>query len=121
MCMRISRILRVETPSSRLMRQKLFPVHGHDGDARVTAGLTQEQLAQRMATTQSAIARLESNPNGAAREQRVEAWLRDSRAGVAAERLLALANRGPYFTDDPGAISRVVLHERNRNSAEQVE
>ena len=29
-------------------------------DARVTAGLTQEQLANRMATTQSAIARLES-------------------------------------------------------------
>jgi ribosome-binding protein aMBF1 (putative translation factor) len=29
-------------------------------DARVTAGLTQEQLAQRMDTTQSAIARLES-------------------------------------------------------------
>ncbi len=29
-------------------------------DARVTAGLTQEQLAQRMATTQSVIARLES-------------------------------------------------------------
>ncbi|MEP7353286.1 MAG: helix-turn-helix transcriptional regulator [Acidobacteriota bacterium] len=28
--------------------------------ARVTAGLTQEQLAQRMETTQSAIARLES-------------------------------------------------------------
>jgi transcriptional regulator with XRE-family HTH domain len=28
-------------------------------DARVTAGLTQEQLAQRMDTTQSAIARLE--------------------------------------------------------------
>src|SRR5580658_8761189 len=29
-------------------------------DARVTAGLTQEQLAQRMDTTQSVIARLES-------------------------------------------------------------
>jgi ribosome-binding protein aMBF1 (putative translation factor) len=29
-------------------------------DARVTAGLTQEQLAQRMNTTQSVIARLES-------------------------------------------------------------
>src|SRR4051812_2700507 len=29
-------------------------------DARVTAGLTQEQLAQRMHTTQSIIARLES-------------------------------------------------------------
>ena len=29
-------------------------------DARVTAGLTQEQLAKRMATTQSVIARLES-------------------------------------------------------------
>lgn len=29
-------------------------------DARVKAGLTQEQLAQRMATTQSVIARLES-------------------------------------------------------------
>src|SRR6266566_5202821 len=29
-------------------------------DARVTAGLTQEQLAQRMHTTQSVIARLES-------------------------------------------------------------
>ena len=29
-------------------------------DARLTAGLTQEQLAQRMDTTQSVIARLES-------------------------------------------------------------
>jgi transcriptional regulator with XRE-family HTH domain len=29
-------------------------------EARVTAGLTQEQLAKRMATTQSVIARLES-------------------------------------------------------------
>jgi transcriptional regulator with XRE-family HTH domain len=31
--------------------------------ARVTAGLTQEQLAERMETTQSAIARLESGRN----------------------------------------------------------
>lgn len=33
-------------------------------DARVSAGLTQEQLAQRMDTTQSVIARLESGRTG---------------------------------------------------------
>ena len=36
----------------------------------------------------------------------------DSRARSAAGRLLALADRGPYFTGDPGAIRREDLHER---------
>jgi plasmid stability protein len=36
----------------------------------------------------------------------------DSRARSAAGRLLALADHGPYFTGDPGAIGREDLHER---------
>ena len=36
----------------------------------------------------------------------------DSRARSAAGRLLALADHGPYFTGDPGAIRREDLHER---------
>jgi plasmid stability protein len=35
----------------------------------------------------------------------------ESRARSAAGRLLALADRGPYFTGDPGAIRREDLHE----------
>jgi len=57
----------------------------------------------------------------AVREQPPEARARDSRARAAAEQLLALADRGPYFTDDAGEILREELHERNRNSAEQIE
>jgi plasmid stability protein len=34
------------------------------------------------------------------------------RARAAADRLLALAERGPYFATDPGSISRDQLHER---------
>ena len=36
----------------------------------------------------------------------------ENRARSAAERLLALANEGPYFTVDPGSISREEIHER---------
>ena len=41
-----------------------------------------------------------------------EALSRESRARTAADRLLSLADRGPYFTADPGAIRREELHER---------
>lgn len=34
------------------------------------------------------------------------------RARAAADRLLALAERGPYFQADPGSIRREDLHER---------
>lgn len=44
--------------------------------------------------------------NRLVRELLQEALSRDSRARAAAERLLAVADRGPYFTADPGAISR---------------
>lgn len=46
------------------------------------------------------------------RELLSEALTRHNRARTAAERLLALAARGPYFTADPGAIRREELHER---------
>lgn len=36
----------------------------------------------------------------------------EGRAKAAAERLLALAERGPYFTINPGTFSRGELHER---------
>lgn len=41
-----------------------------------------------------------------------ESLSRESRAREAADRLLALADRGPYFTADPGSIRREDLHER---------
>jgi hypothetical protein len=34
------------------------------------------------------------------------------RARDAADRLLALADQGPYFTTDPGSIRREELHEQ---------
>ena len=37
---------------------------------------------------------------------------RESLAREAAERLLVLADLGPYFATDPGAIRREDLHER---------
>lgn len=36
----------------------------------------------------------------------------DARARAAAERFLALADRGPYFTIDPASIRREELYER---------
>jgi plasmid stability protein len=36
----------------------------------------------------------------------------EARARAAAERFLAIADRGPYFTADPGAIRREELYER---------
>lgn len=50
--------------------------------------------------------------NGVVRDLLEEALLRENRARVAADRLLALAERGPYFTADPGKIRREELHER---------
>ncbi len=41
-----------------------------------------------------------------------EALSREDRVRAAADRLLALADRGPYFQGDPGAIRRDELHER---------
>ncbi len=38
--------------------------------------------------------------------------LRQGRARAAADRLLALADRGPYFTTDPASIPREELSER---------
>jgi plasmid stability protein len=50
--------------------------------------------------------------NALVRQLLQEALSRDSRARAAADRLLALADRGPYFTTDPGSIRREELHER---------
>lgn len=41
-----------------------------------------------------------------------EAVSRDDRARMAADRLLTLADRGPYFSTDPGSIPREALHDR---------
>lgn len=41
-----------------------------------------------------------------------DALSRESLARAAADRLLALAESGPYFTADPGLIRREELHER---------
>ena len=50
--------------------------------------------------------------NAMVRDLLREALSRESRARTAADRLLSLADRGPYFTADPGAIRREELHER---------
>jgi plasmid stability protein len=50
--------------------------------------------------------------NALVRELLQEALTRDGRARAAADRLLALADRGPYFTTDPGSIRREELYER---------
>jgi plasmid stability protein len=51
--------------------------------------------------------------NALVRELLQEALTRDGRARAAADRLLALADRGPYFTADPGSIRREELYERS--------
>jgi plasmid stability protein len=50
--------------------------------------------------------------NALVRELLQDALSREDRARAAANRLLAIANHGPYFTIDPGSISREELHER---------
>lgn len=54
----------------------------------------------------------ETTVNGLVRELLTEAVTRNGRTRKAAKRILALAARGPYFTADPGSISREELHER---------
>ncbi len=50
--------------------------------------------------------------NAFVREVLEEALSRESRACAAADRLLALADRGPFSAVDPGSIRREELHER---------
>jgi plasmid stability protein len=50
--------------------------------------------------------------NSLVRELLQEKLTREGRARAAADRLLALAEAGPYFTTDPAAIAREELHER---------
>lgn len=48
----------------------------------------------------------DTSMNALVRELLQEALGRDDRARVAAERLLAIAAQGPYFTTDPASIRR---------------
>jgi plasmid stability protein len=50
--------------------------------------------------------------NTLVRELLQERLNREGRARAAADRLLALADRGPYFAADPGSIRREELYER---------
>jgi plasmid stability protein len=50
--------------------------------------------------------------NALVRELLQESFVRQGRARAAADRLLALADEGPYFTTDPGSIRREELYER---------
>ena len=50
--------------------------------------------------------------NTLVRELLQEALSREDKARAAADRFLAIANGGPYFTIDPGSISREEMHER---------
>lgn len=51
--------------------------------------------------------------NALVRELLAEILLRESRVAAAADRLLAIAERGPYFALDPGSIPRDELHGRS--------
>ncbi len=50
--------------------------------------------------------------NSLIRQLLQEKLSRDARSRSAANRLLALADRGPYFTLEPSSFSREELHER---------
>ena len=50
--------------------------------------------------------------NALVRELLEETLTRTGRARAAADRLLSLADQGPYFTIDPGSIRREELCER---------
>ena len=50
--------------------------------------------------------------NTLVRQMLQEMLEREGRVRAAADRLLALADRGPYFTADPGSIRREELYER---------
>jgi plasmid stability protein len=50
--------------------------------------------------------------NALVREQLQEVLTAREQARAAADRLLALAGKGPYFSTDPGSIRREELHER---------
>ena len=51
--------------------------------------------------------------NSLVRELLQEKLSREGRARAATDRLLAIADRGPYFTTDPSSIPREKLHERS--------
>ena len=50
--------------------------------------------------------------NGLVRDLLQEMLTREGRARAAANRLLALAEQGPFFTTDPSSIRREELYER---------
>ena len=50
--------------------------------------------------------------NSLVRELLNEKVTADARSRAAANRLLAIAERGPYFATNPGSIRREELHER---------
>ena len=50
--------------------------------------------------------------NSLVRELLQEALSREGRQRAAADRLLALADQGPYFSTDPASIRREEMHER---------
>jgi plasmid stability protein len=51
--------------------------------------------------------------NALVRDLLQEKIARDERIRAAADRLVDLASRGPYFMVDPGSITRDDLHERS--------
>lgn len=54
----------------------------------------------------------DTNINSLVRELLQEMLTHQGRTQAAAGRLLAIAERGPYFATDPGSIRRDELHER---------
>jgi plasmid stability protein len=53
-----------------------------------------------------------STVNALVRKLLEEALSDDRRTRAAADRLLAIAERGPYFERDPRSVSREEIHER---------
>jgi predicted transcriptional regulator len=61
---------------------------------------------------ESYAARHDTTVNAMVRDLLASAISRDDRARAAADRLLAMADRGPFSNVDPASIARDELHER---------
>lgn len=56
----------------------------------------------------------DTSVNALVKELLEEKLSRQARVRAAAERLLAIAEKGPYFTLDPGTIHRDEIYDRTR-------
>jgi len=78
----------------------------------VTRNITLSLPAELVKQAKVYAAEHDTSINALVRELLEERVTREARVRAAVERLLVIAARGPYFTTDPGSISREELHER---------